>query len=52
MQMSASQNPGMENPMNTKTVIDRSVILPRRTAEITPSGMATKKMMIMEEMLI
>ena len=52
MQMSASQNPGMEKPMNTKTVMDRSVTLPRLSAEITPRGMAARKMMTMEEMLM
>jgi hypothetical protein len=52
MQMSASQKPGMENPMNTKTVMDRSRALPLLSAEITPKGMAARKMMIMDEMLM
>ncbi len=52
MQMSASQKLGTEKPMNTNTVMARSRMLPRLTAEITPSGMATRKMRIMEEMLM
>ena len=52
MQMSASQKPGMEKPMNTNTVMARSSALPRLSAEMTPKGMAARKMMIMEEMLM
>ena len=52
MQMSASQNPGIEKPTNTNTVIDRSSTEPRRTADTTPRGMATRKMITMDATLM
>ncbi len=52
MRIRAIQNPGTENKIKTRTVIDLSARLPCRTAEITPRGMAIKKMITIEAILI
>ena len=52
MHNSASQNVGVANPRNTKTVVPRSNRLFRWVAEYTPMGMAMTKISAMDNTLI